>query len=73
MQHYLANSPDTQVLYQGSQAERRKRFDALQLTIPGLITAAELHRKMASHPRGTEGNRNCQHSSKPVLTHHGPA
>ena len=54
MRHYLANSPDTQVLYQGSQAERRKRFDALQLTIPGLITAAELHRKMASRPRRLE-------------------
>jgi hypothetical protein len=53
MKHYLANSPDTQALSEGdargSVAERRKRFAALQLTIPGLITAAELQRKIASH------------------------
>jgi hypothetical protein len=54
MFNYLANSPDTQALSEGhaadAQAERRKRFAALQLRIPGLITAAELQRKIGSTP-----------------------
>ncbi len=54
MRHYLANSLDTQALCEGaaldSQAERRRRFAALQLAIPGLITAAELDRKIGSRP-----------------------
>jgi len=54
MRHYLANSRDTQAISEGdalgSQAERRERFAALRLAIPGLITAAELQRKIASHP-----------------------
>jgi hypothetical protein len=54
MKQYLANSQDTQALSEGdfldSEAERRERFAALRLAIPGLITAAELQRKIASHP-----------------------
>jgi hypothetical protein len=54
MRDYLANSRDTQALSEGdgpeAQAERRKRFAALQLSIPGLITAAELQRKIGSTP-----------------------
>jgi hypothetical protein len=80
LRYYLANSPDTQALSEGDSlgtpAERRKRFVALQLTIPGLITGAELQRKIASHlgrPPGAEGNTNCQHSSATDLTDHVPA
>lgn len=52
MQHYLANSPDTQALSEGDagncQAERRRRFYALQLSVPGLITAAQLQKEIIS-------------------------
>jgi len=61
MPHYLANSPDTQALSEGdaldSQAERRRRFAALQLTIPGLITAAELQRKIGSESGAPTGRK----------------
>ena len=54
MKQYLANSLLTQALSESNaargQAERRRRFAALQLSVPGLITAAELQKKIRSKP-----------------------
>jgi hypothetical protein len=80
MRHYLANSPDTQALYEGdaldSQDERRRRFAALQLAIPGLITASELQRRIgpqAGGPKASEETAIANTRYKSVLTHHAPA
>ena len=54
MRQYPAKFQDTQApsdnSASNSQVERRRRFAALQLSIPGLITGAELEQKIGSKP-----------------------